>query len=326
MKKIAVLFLLLGTVLSCNEGSKGNQRLIPKSSGNLYNVNVVIDNELWKGRVGDVVRDVLTTVVLGLPQPEPMFDINQMPPQVFSGFAAQNRIVLKIEKSEEAGFEIATDAFARPQKLIIVKGQDNNQIIELVEANKDKILETFKNQEIEARQSLTSKSPHVNNNIEKVLGVKLKFPSVYRIAKEDSTFFWVRKNLTTGTNNFMVYQIPLNAIDKEGDIIQQVIRIRDSIGEKYVPGPLDGSYMKTEEAYTPFMINTIVDNKPTYEVRGTWDIKGTFNAGPFLNFMVEDKMNNRYIVLEGFTFAPSVGKRNYVLELESIIKSLSVNK
>jgi len=325
MKKIALLFLVLGTILSCKEGSKGNQRLIPKSSGNLYNVNVVVDNELWKGRVGDVVRDVLTTTVPGLPQNEPMFDINQMPPQVFSGFAAQNRIVLKIEKGEESEFKIATDAFARPQKLIIVKGKNNNQIIELLEANKEKLLETFKSQEIEARQSLTNKSLHVTNNIEKVLGLKLKFPSVYRIAKEDSTFFWVRKNLTTGTNNFMVYQIPLSAIDREGDIIQQVISIRDSVGKKYIPGPIEGSYMKTEEAYTPFLFNTIIDNKPTYEVRSTWDIKGTFNAGPFVNYMVEDKINNRYIVLEGFTFAPSVGKRDYILELESILKSLSIN-
>lgn len=326
MKKVAILILLVCTILSCKEGSSKNQRLVPQSSGNLYNVNVVIDNDLWKGRVGDQVREVLTTVVPGLPQAEPMFDINQMPPQVFSGFATQNRIVLKIEKGEDEAFKVVSDAFARPQKLVVVSGKDNNQIIKLLSANKDKILETFKNQEIEARQKLTSNSPHVNNNIEKVLGLKLQFPSAYRVAREDGNFFWIRKNLTTGTNNFMIYQIPLTAIDKEGDIIEQVIRIRDSVGQKYVPGPTDGSYMMTEEAYTPFLYNTIIDNKPAYEVRSTWEIKDSYNAGPFLNYMVEDKINNRYVVIEGFTFAPSVSKRDYVLELESIIKSLEINK
>ena len=123
----------------------------------------------------------------------------------------------------------------------------------------------------------------------------------------------------------MVYQVPLDAIDKEGDITQQIITIRDSVGKKYIPGPIDGSYMKTEEAYTPFLFTTIIDNKPTYEVRSTWDIEGTYNAGPFVNYMVEDKINNRYVVLEGFTFAPSVNKRDYILELESIIKSLKIN-
>ncbi|MGB6269609.1 MAG: DUF4837 family protein [Olleya sp.] len=324
MKKLAVLIILVSTILSCDEAKKTDQRIVPKSSGNLYNVNVVVDNDLWKGQVGDAIRDVLTTEVLGLPQNEPTFDVNQIPPKVFSGFAAKNRTVLKIENGDDAGLKIATDLFAKPQKVIVVKGKDNSQIIEILKANKEKIIETFKNQELEARHALTKKSLHVNNNIQKVLGVSLQFPSVYRIAKEDGNFFWVRKNLTTGTNNFMVYQIPLDAIDKEGDMIQQVIKIRDSIGKKYIPGPIEGSYMKTEEAYTPFLKNTIIDNKPAYEVRSTWDIKDTYNAGPFLNYMVEDKINNRFIVIEGFTFAPSVSKRDYVFELESIIKSLKI--
>jgi len=325
MKKLAVLIVLVCTILSCNEGTKQNQRMVPKSSGNLYNVSVVVDNELWNGNVGDAIRDVLTTVVPGLPQPEPMFDINQIPPQVFSGFAAKNRIVLKIEKSDKSEIKIATDAYAQPQKVIVVSGPNDTKLIEVLKNNKDKILDTFKNQEIEARQALTNNSLHTNNNIEKKLGISIKFPSIYRIAKEDDDFFWVRKNLTTGTNNFMVYQVPLDAIDKEGDITQQIITIRDSVGKKYIPGPIDGSYMKTEEAYTPFLFTTIIDNKPTYEVRSTWDIEGTYNAGPFVNYMVEDKINNRYVVLEGFTFAPSVNKRDYILELESIIKSLKIN-
>lgn len=325
MKKLAVLIVLVCTILSCNEGTKQNQRMVPKSSGNLYNVSVVVDNELWNGNVGDAIRDVLTTVVPGLPQPEPMFDINQIPPQVFSGFAAKNRIVLKIEKSDKSEIKIATDAYAQPQKVIVISGPNDTKLIEVLKDNKDKILDTFKNQEIEARQALTNNSLHTNNNIEKKLGISIKFPSIYRIAKEDDDFFWVRKNLTTGTNNFMVYQVPLDAIDKEGDITQQIITIRDSVGKKYIPGPIDGSYMKTEEAYTPFLFTTIIDNKPTYEVRSTWDIEGTYNAGPFVNYMVEDKINNRYVVLEGFTFAPSVNKRDYILELESIIKSLKIN-
>ena len=287
MKKLAVLIVLVCTILSCNEGTKQNQRMVPKSSGNLYNVSVVVDNELWNGNVGDAIRDVLTTVVPGLPQPEPMFDINQIPPQVFSGFAAKNRIVLKIEKSDKSEIKIATDAYAQPQKVIVVSGPNDTKLIEVLKDNKDKILDTFKNQEIEARQALTNNSLHTNNNIEKKLGISIKFPSIYRIAKEDGDFFWVRKNLTTGTNNFMVYQVPLDAIDKEGDITQQIITIRDSVGKKYIPGPIDGSYMKTEEAYTPFLFTTIIDNKPTYEVRSTWDIEGTYNAGPFVNYMVE---------------------------------------
>lgn len=324
MKKIILLVLAATLTIACNEKNKKEQRYIQDSSGVLNNLSVVIDNDLWKGKVGDVVRDVVTTNVPGLPQNEPMFDVNQIPPQVFKDFATKNRTVLRVNKGKEAGLKIANNVYAKPQKVVFVTGQNNDQIIEILKANKDKIISAFKAQEVKWRQDQIKKSVLNTDEVEKELGITITFPSIYRFAKKDDNFFWIRKNLSTGTNNVMLYTIPYDSINKEGDIIEQVIKYRDSLGKKYIPGPLDGSYMKTEEAYSPFLFNTTIDNKPAYEVRSTWDIEGTFNAGPFVNYMIEDKPNNRYIVAEGFTFAPSVNKRDFVLELEAIIKSLKV--
>jgi hypothetical protein len=47
-------------------------------------------------------------------------------------------------------------------------------------------------------------------------------------------------------------------------------------------------------------------------------------AGPFINYVIEDKLNNRLIVAEGFTFAPSIEKRDHVFELEAIIRSIKI--
>ena len=38
--------------------------------------------------------------------------------------------------------------------------------------------------------------------------------------------------------------------------------------------------------------------------------------------LVEDAQNNRWIVLEGFTYAPSVAKRDYMFELEAILRTI----
>jgi hypothetical protein len=40
-----------------------------------------------------------------------------------------------------------------------------------------------------------------------------------------------------------------------------------------------------------------------------------------LNYAVKDEKNNRYLIIEGFTFSPAERKRNLQFELESIIKS-----
>ena len=47
-------------------------------------------------------------------------------------------------------------------------------------------------------------------------------------------------------------------------------------------------------------------------------------SGPFINYAIEDKANNRFVIIEGYVFAPSVEKRDYIFELESIIKSAKI--
>jgi hypothetical protein len=47
-------------------------------------------------------------------------------------------------------------------------------------------------------------------------------------------------------------------------------------------------------------------------------------AGPFLNYYIEDAKNNRALVIEGFVFSPSDRKREYMVEIAAIIKSLVI--
>ena len=54
-----------------------------------------------------------------------------------------------------------------------------------------------------------------------------------------------------------------------------------------------------------------------------WEVKNAFMAGPFMNYFIDDKAHNRWVVVEGFVFAPSVNKRDYMFELEAILKSVS---
>ena len=324
MKKVIILAITCAMVFACNNGkSKSNQKIVPESSGNLNNLTVVASNDQWNGEVGEVIRDILAAPVDGLPQDEPLFSMKQMPPEVFSGFAAKNRTALKIEKGQ-AGLKIEEDTYAKPQKVIVVSGNTTVEIIAQLKENAKKIVSEFKNTELTEKQRRIKKSLHKVTTIENNLGVTLNFPTAYRIAKEEDKFFWIRKDLTTGSMNLMIYQVPLDAIIEGDDAVNQVIKIRDSIGEKHIPGEKEGSYLITEQAYSPFFFKEIVDNKPTFVTKGTWEVKDVIMGGPFINYAIEDKINNRYIIAEGFTFAPSVQKRDFMFELEAIIKSLHI--
>jgi hypothetical protein len=323
---LGTLSLLL-LVISCKDSE--NKRILLDSAGKLNDVSVVIDNDMWEGRVGEAIRDVLASPVYGLPQDEPMFNINQIPTNVFSGFITKNRTILKIQMGKEPAISFDNNVYAQPQKVITISGNSKEDIINLVGENASRILETFKGIEITEKQRLIKKSLFNTKEIQEHLGLNINFPTAYRISNTIATtadkFYWMRRDIPTGYVNILLYELPLKTINRDSSLIGEVIKIRDSIGKKYIGGPVEGSYMITENAYTPFHTETILDNKPTLETKGMWEVENAVMAGPYINYAIEDKINNRWVIVEGFAYAPSVEKRNYMFELEAIIKSIKIN-
>ncbi|KAA5827431.1 DUF4837 family protein [Algibacter amylolyticus] len=334
MRYFLFSLLTLTLLVSCVDKNEKAEKFLPDASGAINNVSVVTENEYWDGRVGEAIRQVLAKPIYGLPQDEPMFTISQIPPSVFSGFVTKNRTVLKVETNKPAGITFSEDVYAKPQKVIVVSGNTKEEIIEVVKENEAKIIETFRNSELDERQRQMAKSPHNFNTIKEKLGLTIKFSLIYEQAKQEGNFFWFRKDITTGHSHIMLYELPFDAVTRNDSTVGQIIKIRDSIGQAYFKGRLDGtvkangdtvsSFMVTEPAYTPFFGETILDNKPALVTKGLWELTNDFMGGPFINYMIEDKVNKRWVVVEAFIFAPSVEKRNYMLELESVIKSVKI--
>jgi hypothetical protein len=236
----------------------------------------------------------------------------------------KNRLFVKIEQGKDANFGIFREPFAKPQTGVLITGQNNDEIVDQIYKNADEIIRIFKTTEIREKQRRIRKSLKDDSRLREQLGVSLKFPTAYRYAVEDDDFFWIRKDIPKGMMELMVYEVPLHVIEKDTNIIANIIRMRDSIGEAHIPGPVEGSYMITEEAYAPYLFESQLDGKFAWETRGTWEVKGAFMAGPFINYAVRDSVNNRYVVLEGFAFSPATGKRDNMFELDAILQSLKI--
>jgi hypothetical protein len=138
-------------------------------------------------------------------------------------------------------------------------------------------------------------------------------------------FIWLKSEITSGNNSVLIYQLPLSSIRK-ATAMSSIVRSRDSIGRLYIHGTVLRSRMITEEAYSPYFSKVILAGKEAYETKGTWEMKNDFMTGPFINYAIVDKPNNRILILEGFCYAPSKEKRDLMFELESIIKSVQFLK
>lgn len=322
MKNFLFLGVFLATLLfSCNDSENEDERVLSRSSGNINNISVVIDNELWEGSVGEALRNNLAAPVDGLPQEEPLFSLNQMPPQAFTGFVRKNRLFVKIENDKPANFQMFENTFAKPQRGVLISGQNRQEIVEQIRENSHRIIAAFKATEINEKQRRIRMSLKDDEKLQEELGVSLKFPTAYRYAIEEDDFFWIRKDIPKGMMEIIVYEVPLSAIEGDTNIVANIIKMRDSIGREHIPGPVEGSFMITEEAYAPYLFHTEIDGKFAYETKGTWDVKNAFMAGPFINYAVRDSVNNRYVILEGFAFSPASAKRDNMFELEAILRS-----
>ncbi|MBC3845752.1 DUF4837 family protein [Winogradskyella echinorum] len=319
----SILFCVL--LLACGDKKDDSKLYLPASSGNLNTISVVVDNILWEDSVGENIRNIFAAPINGLPTNEPMFNMKQIPPQVFDGFAARNRIVLKIEKGEtEASTKIVNDVLAKPQTVAVISGKTNQDIIAQLKENKAKIIDAFNKEEVQEKLRLINKSLLADEAVENKLGITIDIASAYKVSKAEDNFFWIRKNFNNSkTIDLMLYEVPIETISKGDSTVVDIVKMRNQITKTKIPGE-DGIYMAVEDAYAPSMFKTIIDNKPAYEVRGLWEMKGYTMGGPFITYAIEDKINNRYLVADGYVYAPSLDKRDHVFELEAMIKSITI--
>ena len=321
--KLRVL-LIIFIVLGCKRTSTP---LVKPSNGNINNVTVVMPDLLWETEVGDAVRAAFAFPAEGLPQQEPIFDLRQMPPEVFTGFARSSRTILWVGFGDEVVIRMDKNSYARPQQMAVLSAPETDVLVEIILSQSTSIINSFKQGEIAERQRRIGISPLKQNALQGRFGINLTLPSAYSVFKEDINTVWFQREIQKGHVNLVVYELSRDtSLDWENPL-QEVIRVRDSVGKAFVPGRLEGTHLITEEAYEPYVYYTKVGGISAIETRGTWEVKGDFMAGPFVQYLLDDKQNNRYLVMEGFVFAPSTAKRDYIFETEAIIRSIErINK
>lgn len=322
MKRIVILLFVASLFISCKEENR--EDILKESSGKINHLSVIIENQLWNGEVGDSIRNIYAAPVDGLPQEEPLFTIKQYAPNLFEGFMTNSRNILVVLKKEENNFELVENEFAKPQNVAHITGSSVTEIVSLLEKHSPEIINKFKQTDIVENQRRISKSLLDDSKIKKNFKASLKLPTAYRYIIEEDKFFWIRKELPSGNASVLIYEVPLSTIQKDTNTVANIIQMRDSIGQKHIEGTLPNTYMITQAAYSPYFFNIMLNGKKTYETKGTWELKNDYMAGPFINYAIRDEKNNRYLVIEGFCYNPSLAKRDIMHELESILKSVKI--
>ena len=320
--RIIKAFLTVLILVSCDKEVKNFK---PQSSGRINSISVIIDKSSWDGKIGDAIREKYASEFVGLPQVEEAFTLNYIPYEAFTGFGRTARNVIYINKKKQDKPRMIRDRYARPQLFLEVSGLDNESIIKGILSSFEFSSTQFQNGEITENKNRILNSLLKDTGLDS-LNISLKIPSAYSVFKNELETVWLQKPLKNGTSNLIVKDLNSSVSDFEKINLNDVVSLRDSIGKEFIPGRVENSYMITEKEYLPYISYQSVNGFEAIETRGTWEVKGDYMGGPFINYIIKDTLNKSLLYVEGFVFSPSQRKRDKMIELEAVIKSMVIGK
>ena len=199
MNKPCFLLICISLLLfSCKKDKEGLPR---KTVGKINTISVIIDDQLWNGDVGDSIRNKFAAPVVGLPQEEPLFNINQYPTKLLEGFMTDTRAIIVIKKDLKNNFEIRKNQYAAPQNVFHISGKTSIDIIECIEKQAPQMIQIIKQAEIEESQRLNSQSLIDPKVIANKFHIDIQIPSGYAYVLQKSNFMWLKKEIIGGNNS-----------------------------------------------------------------------------------------------------------------------------
>ncbi len=303
---------------------------VPRSVGITSEILVVVQNkDQWKGRIGDSIKAYFGQNQYGLPQDEPIFRLANVEVENFSDMFKKHRNLFLVEinpKLEKAVVESKTNVWADPQQVTRIMAPNTDSWLQCFAGCREECKLAYDRAE---RARMFSVFRPLNNGklaneVFQTTGIKLLIPEGYYIAKNAGNFIWLRREFEKNSQGIFLYTRPYH--DTAQFSRNQLVAVRDSVLQLYVPGPSQGSFMSTDKVFiTPqtARLNTFVTDFAV-ETRGAWNVVGDFMGGPFVSYTFVDPHHPRMITVEGYVFAPNQDKRDLLRQLEALLYSVEI--
>ncbi|MFO7977366.1 MAG: DUF4837 family protein [Bacteroidales bacterium] len=326
MKKLLLITMVI-VLAACSTEPRSSK---PSASGRAGELLVVMPTNQWKGHAGEIVRGVFQTNVPMLMQAEPTFDVVQVNETAFVKMFETHRHIFMVDidpSLEKATVEMNQHLWSYPQMVIRVKAPNDSLLERVMNVNEESFREYYL--KIETQRLINAYKRMVNEEarqaVQEMFGFTMIVPEGYYVAKRGEDFMWLRRTSTNQDLDMGVLIATMPYNDPATDFDPQTIRQRrDSLTREYIPGQMPDSYMTTYEELDHAYREISFNGHYAMEARGLWRMEGDFMGGPFVNYTLVDQKNNRLVILDGFIYAPDFDKRDYMRQVEAVIRSLSL--
>lgn len=308
---------------------------LPGYSGASGELVIVADNKLWESSLRILVDSTVGDYQFGLPQPEKKFNIIHIPPASFIRVFQihRNILIVNLNPNASAKLEVKKNVWSNGQVVAELTIPDQTALDRFLKQNSNLLIETYNKEEvarlIDKNTKLAKQEPIEQIKQKHHFDILLQKDAY--LAKEVAEFVWFRLERERNKGGFMhqisqgvlVYYYPYtDTLQLEPE---RLLAMRDSLTKMHIPGPSDSTYMSVSRQLV-LPEAEVITYKSNYavEIRGLWRVENAFMGGPFYSLTWVDTKRNRIITAEGYVFAPQFQKREYLREVEAMVKSVSV--
>lgn len=315
---------LSSVLISCTTTETGMR----PSTGAVNELLIVTnDKTQWENALGDTLRAFFAAPQIGLPQPEPIFDLMNVADDNFTDIFQKFHAILVIDINPEATetkSETKQNVWSDPQRVIKITAKDLPSFYTEFNLKKAGFMKLFV--DLERKRTLTinqlTQDFALTAAVEKKFGINLPLPEGFYIAKETPDFMWLRHTVAKVKQDVEL-GIMIYSADYRDTVVfdpRHIMKWRNLLTLEHVPGPSPLSYMVVAQQDIPPVFDTITDFPGGYavETRGLWKVENDFMGGPFISYTTIDRANNKVLTLDGYIFFPNQDKKSYLRQLEAI--------
>ena len=327
---------------------------LPRANGKPGEIVVVMDSAAWEGKAGKEIRATFSALVPSIPREEPMFSLNHIYPENFQsilklqknlifvtvlGNKSKGNRKLKtyftkeslrmIEQDSSLYMYAKQDEFAKDQEVLHLFGETEEILIDNIYKNRKKLQKHFL--DIEGtrmyRSLYTAKvEKGISKHIAELLDCELKVPYGFEIAIEDDNFIWLR-NFSPDVDK-SVFISWVNYTSESMFSMDSLLALRTELSKPYIlyePNDPE-SYLLTETDNFD-VTRSEINFKGRYaiELKGLWKVNKYYMGGPFISYAMVDESSNRLYYIEAYLYSPGKPQRDYMRELNTIIKTFKVS-
>ena len=326
MKKIsyfAVLLMLLSLV-SCHQKSGTSGIKVDNfSTGKAGEMILAIDTGYWSKAAMKEIYAVIQQPQPAINQIEPMFDVIRCSNADYKASFMRHRNIVQFDYNPDyAGntFEIQRDPVTKPQIHVKIRGNNQDSCLAFFLAHQDEIVQAMYDNDIARLQNAHRKlnNPVIEKKIKEKFGISMTVPEGYFVGREEDDFLWLCFRTPKNDRFVMIYTSPKYELTTEN-----IVAERDRITKAYIQGAVAGAYplVANIEGY-PLRQNLQLRYHSGVELRGLWETVRDKMGGPFYSFTQVAPDSVSCITIDGFVYAPQEEKRDYLREVEAVVKSV----